>query len=217
VSPAAGRYSTLIALVERLTGQKVHVLDPAEVGSGPQGGQEGAPAPEPATAVVGIQGPGQEITVSHTIVEQEGTAVSAAGSVTTADGKQLDFGLDLELYRQSARSTTARMTEGAPEPKDPLALSFGATPSLSGQRAAVDLDGDGTADSLPLLGDGLAYLAFDRDGDGAVTNGQELFGPSTGNGFTELAGYDADHNGWIDEADPIYGRLSLWNGDVTGL
>jgi hypothetical protein len=32
-------------------------------------------------------------------------------------------------------------------------------------------------------------------------------GPQTGNGFAELAAYDADRNNWIEEGDPAYGDL----------
>jgi hypothetical protein len=37
-----------------------------------------------------------------------------------------------------------------------------------------------------------------------------LFGPNSGNGFSELARYDGDNNGFIDEADPIYNSLRIW-------
>jgi hypothetical protein len=46
-----------------------------------------------------------------------------------------------------------------------------------------------------------------------VNDGRELFGPQTGNGFAELASYDADHNGWIDENDPVFSKLRIWTQD----
>ncbi|MCR4419314.1 MAG: hypothetical protein QHH27_06255 [Clostridia bacterium] len=45
---------------------------------------------------------------------------------------------------------------------------------------------------------------------------RELFGPRSGNGYADLAAYDADGNGWIDEADPVFTRLRLWCWDGTG-
>jgi hypothetical protein len=38
----------------------------------------------------------------------------------------------------------------------------------------------------------------------------------TGNGFEELAKYDDDGNGWIDEADAIYSKLKVWTKDENG-
>lgn len=49
-----------------------------------------------------------------------------------------------------------------------------------------------------------------------IDDGRELFGPQTGNGFEELAGYDSDNNGWIDENDPIYNNLQIWQHDEYG-
>ena len=44
-------------------------------------------------------------------------------------------------------------------------------------------------------------------------NGNELFGPTTGDGFGELAEYDTDNNQWIDENDSIFDQLSIWTKD----
>ena len=45
---------------------------------------------------------------------------------------------------------------------------------------------------------------LDLNNDDIITNGNELFGPRTGNGFTELSVYDEDGNNWIDEKDLVY-------------
>ena len=49
-----------------------------------------------------------------------------------------------------------------------------------------------------------------------VNDGSELFGPESGNGFSELAAYDTDGNGWIDESDPVYRQLEVWTKDAEG-
>ena len=54
-------------------------------------------------------------------------------------------------------------------------------------------------------------LALDGNGDGKINDGSELFGPTSGNAFTELAGFDADGNGWIDEADAVFAALKIWS------
>ena len=63
------------------------------------------------------------------------------------------------------------------------------------------------------------WIALDRDGDGAITSGAELFGSSTllpdgrtaKNGFEALAALDANHDGVIDARDPMFASLLLWS------
>ena len=61
---------------------------------------------------------------------------------------------------------------------------------------------DGRKDNISFVQPGSGFLAVDKNNDGKINNGKELFGPNTGNGFDELAKYDSDGNQWIDESDP---------------
>ena len=56
----------------------------------------------------------------------------------------------------------------------------------------------------------------DFNNDGIINDGKELFGPNSGNGFSDLANYDLDKNGWIDENDTIYDKLRIWTKDTEG-
>ena len=85
-----------------------------------------------------------------------------------------------------------------------------------------DLDADGDADLVGWpTGSDDALLGLDRDGNGMIDDGSELFGNFTddgahANGFEALALFDADGNGVIDVDDPIFSALVLWqdrNGD----
>lgn len=213
VQARAARFALLIALIERLTGQRVQVLDPEDVQ--PQPGPE-RPAPPGSAPATG--GAGSSLLATTTIVEAEATQVQIAGTVTTADGRQVEVGIDLELASRVITQVGLSAQDGDGRAgRDPLALSFGSAPGLTGRTVPVDLDGDGTAENLPLVGPGQAYLMLDRDGNGALTDRTELFGPVRGDGFAELAAYDSDGNGWIDEADPVFDRLRLWAGPDQGL
>jgi hypothetical protein len=65
-----------------------------------------------------------------------------------------------------------------------------------------------------------AWLVLDRDGDGVINDGSEMFGNATPqplppagmrrNGFLALAPNDDDANGAIDEQDAIFADLRLW-------
>jgi hypothetical protein len=66
----------------------------------------------------------------------------------------------------------------------------------------------------------VSFLAIDRDGDGKITSGKELFGnftlPGVSNGFLALQGLAMQTNGGIERGsvssdDPLYARLLLWN------
>ena len=51
----------------------------------------------------------------------------------------------------------------------------------------------------------------DLNGNGVVDGGSELFGTESGDGFGDLARFDSDGNGWIDENDPIFKGLRIWS------
>jgi hypothetical protein len=220
--PWLGRLASLIALVERMTGERVEVIDPAELAGQVPGHAHGGQVLTGGTDGRHLDAPprrgwGMEAESTDTTVDREGTAVEIDGVVTTADGRRIAVDVDLELYRETVRQTRVSVAAGDPKPKDPLALSFGVTPSLSTARAEVDLDGDGLTESVPFVGDGMAYLVLDRNGDGTVNDGTELFGPASGDGFADLRRHDADGNGWIDEADPVFTSLRLWGSPQAGL
>lgn len=94
---------------------------------------------------------------------------------------------------------------------DPLVFSFDCDlRMLSNKSFNFDLDSDGQDDESFSLQPGSGFLALDLDNDGLINNGAELFGPTTGHGFQELAKYDVDGNGWIDESDPVFAKLQIW-------
>lgn len=149
--------------------------------------------------------------------ESEQTRFSATGIVRTADGREIAIALELNMSREFMREQHIRLREGDAVVKDPLVINFAGTAAeLTQTKYSFDLDADGTPDQISFVGSGSGFLALDKNGDGRVNDGRELFGPQSGDGYTELARYDQDGNSWIDEADVVYDRLRIWTRDANG-
>ncbi|MFA5904392.1 MAG: hypothetical protein WC836_10710 [Desulfobacula sp.] len=143
--------------------------------------------------------------------EEEGTSVQASGVIRTIDGRSIDFSMNLEMTRKDSSASTEVFQI------DPLLINFsGGSIELSDKKISFDINNDGVTENIHQLKPGRGFLALDLDEDGQINNGSELFGPSTGNGFGELALYDKDNNLWIDENDPVYEKLSVWIKDLSG-
>ncbi len=94
---------------------------------------------------------------------------------------------------------------------DPLIINLeGEIPSLNDTSFHFDIDNDGLSDQISTLASGNGFLALDRNENGIIDNGSELFGTKLGNGFAELSMFDSDNNLWIDENDPILDKLRIW-------
>ena len=152
----------------------------------------------------------------ETLSESETTQFSAQGTVRTKDGQTLGFALDLDMRREFS-CTSEEIHTNTVALRDPLVLSFdGKACELADKRFSFDLDADGQPDSIPFLAPDSGFLAIDRDQDGRIADGSELFGTRSGDGFADLRTYDLDGNGWIDEADPVYDRLRVWRHEADG-
>ena len=209
------RYQLLIRMVEAMTGRKVRLLKVED--TQPQA-QSVANIPDPQSPARQTAGFGVEYEYHATRFEAEQTSFSAAGIVKTSDGREIRFDLTLLMSREHLEQVDVSLRAGdAVRKQDPLVINFGGTAAqLTEGKFGFDLDSDGTPDSISFVGSGSGFLVLDRNHDGKVNNGSELFGPATGNGFLELAAHDQDGNGWIDENDPIYRQLYIWTRDSNG-
>ncbi len=171
---------------------------------------------------VGSAAPGSGTVFERTVVtssffsEQEVTCFSATGIVQTADGRSLDFRVDLEMSRSFMEETI--ITDTTEQIFcDPLVINLDAKgATVTDQKFFFDLDADGTEESISFVGEGSGFLALDKNGDGEINDGTELFGTKSGDGFADLAAFDADKNGWIDENDEVFNRLKVWTKDADG-
>ena len=107
---------------------------------------------------------------------------------------------------------------------DPLALDLNGdgiqTVANSGKISGslFDHDGDGIRTATGWIDKNDGLLVYDRNGDGIVNNGSELFGDATrlqnggtaAHGFAALADLDDNGDGKIDAADKAFASLRVW-------
>ncbi|MDD2905529.1 MAG: hypothetical protein PHH41_10470 [Sulfurimonas sp.] len=163
-----------------------------------------------------LQGWGIDYRYEKHEIHQESLQFSAQGTVQTQDGRKIDFSLALSMQNRSELHESISLKAGDAL-IDPLVLNFGTgTVSLSTLKHSFDLDLDGKSDTFSFAGSGSGFLALDKNSDGSINDGSELFGPSLGNGFKELSAYDSDKNNWIDENDSVFEKLLIWTKDENG-
>ncbi len=149
--------------------------------------------------------------------EVEATSFRATGSVATSDGRQIDFSAALDLARVYARTETVSLrATGAINPGIlPTNSTPAATPAPAVAAPAV-VAPTAPPPSQQALSLGGSVLGLDANGDGQIDVATELVGQS-GNGFSELAQYDEDGNGFIDEGDSVFKKLALIDQGAHGL
>lgn len=218
------RLLMLARMVEAMTGFKVRVTV-ADTGRGSGASAHGEVPPQAAGGAA-AQGQSEapqrvgwgleydRVVVRH---ESERSTFVARGRVQTADGRTLDLAVGLQMERSHSERESVSVRAGDAVMKDPLVLHFdGALPALTDTRFAFDIDADGQTENIPFVGQGSGFLVLDRNRNGRADDGSELFGAVSGNGFAELAAWDDDGNGWIDEADSVFAELRLWQKDASG-
>lgn len=211
--------------VAAFSGHELTLFDPASMEVAPQDVSatetgtklmpEFPPEHEPPAAEA-APAPGLVYTYRDTHVERETTQFQARGVVHTADGEQIDIDVSLTMDRSLVREAEGEVRLGGAL-EDPLVVNFsGSAAELTQRRFAFDLDTDGEQEQIHFVGRGSGFLAYDRNANGVVDDGGELFGPTSGQGFAELAAHDDDGNGFIDEGDSVYSGLRIWEKDEAG-
>ncbi len=154
------------------------------------------------------------MTATH--YEEEATTFSGTGSAVTEDGRTIDFGVNFSMSRSLVQYANLDMKQ-AVSYIDPMVINVGGDVThISDQSFYFDLDCDGKEEKISSLGAGSGFLALDKNSDGKINNGSELFGTKSGDGFKDLSGYDKDGNGWIDENDEVFDRLRIWIRNEDG-
>lgn len=213
----------LQAMIERITGKKIDISSSGILknsSKAPVSGTsevESVPLADAAPAVSEeIQQGGLAYDFYESHYEYESTSFSSSGKILTEDGREIEFAVNLNMSREffSEESLSIRAGDAL---KDPLVINFsGKAAELTQDTFSFDIDNDGQENQISFLQPGSGFLALDKNGDNTINNGSELFGPTSGNGFQDLAAYDSDGNKWIDENDAIFDKLRIWTKDAEG-
>ena len=148
----------------------------------------------------------QFMSIHERYEEHESISFSTKGHIKTDKG-YLDIDLNFNMSRDFVTENNIDVFDSF----DPLVINLdGDLPNLSSDTFSFDLDNDGESDQISKLGSRSGFLALDKNDDGTINQGSELFGTMTGNGFGELSEYDLDANNWIDENDSVFDKLRIW-------
>lgn len=141
-------------------------------------------------------------------------------------GQSGSAGMTMQLEFKFEITISAKLTiqeqQGQVQQSDPIILDlngngFDLTSYRDGAR--FDILGNGRVAPTAFVHGGDAFLAIDRNGDGVINSGKELFGDQNGaaNGFEELRKLDSNGDGVIDRHDKDYDKLLLWRDNGNGI
>ena len=110
--------------------------------------------------------------------------------------------------------------------RDPIIIDLnrdGTSTSKLNGAVNFDIDNNGFKEATGWISKDDAFLAYDRNGNGIIDNGNELFGDKTvsvgaygytsktaENGFEALKEFDSNNDNIIDEKDKDFDKLLLW-------
>lgn len=100
------------------------------------------------------------------------------------------------------------------QPIDPLIIDVdgnGFDLTAADEGVSFDINGDGSKEKTAITKGEDGMLALDKDGNGIIDSGKELFGDQNGakNGFEELSKYDDNKDNVIDSDDEAFSRLQI--------
>ena len=144
----------------------------------------------------------------------------APQGIPALQGSQVSqFGVQLEFKFEFSMSIQVEQAEI--QQSDPITFDLdgdGIELSSYKQGAWFDILGSGQAVNTAFVTGGDAFLAIDRNKNGAIDSGKELFGDQNGavNGFEELKKLDSNKDGLINASDKDFGKLLLFRDNGNG-
>jgi len=177
----------------------------------------------------GYQDAGSTVTVT--------TSAPAGYEFLGWSGDASSTDLSTQVYMDRDKTVIANWISPPPPPPDPppdcsadwvsgcspIVVNFAkGNYELTGAESPVLFDIAATGRPIwvgwTAIGADEAFLCLDRNHDGRITSGAELFGNTThlkngrlaGNGFVALAEYDDNHDVVLDANDAVWAELLLW-------
>ncbi|MCX5959842.1 MAG: hypothetical protein NT053_08435 [Cyanobacteria bacterium] len=156
------------------------------------------------------------------VVAAGGFAGAQLAGGPAGEALQAAFSRALADWAEAAIATLQSLFGTAEKTVSPLVLDLDGngviTRGIAEAIIQFDHDGNGFAERTGWVGAGDALLVWDRNGDGRITTGNELFGNHTrladgslaSHGFEALRALDANRDGRIDRRDAVWSQLRLW-------
>ena len=123
----------------------------------------------------------------------------------------------LEIQYERVEYLKVEQTEVQVQEAEPLVIDLNGngielTDVHKGNGVEFDITGDGVKEQVSWVAPNDGMLVYDRNGNGVIDSGKELFGDQHGSadGFEELSKFDTDRNRVIDREDDIYSDLNIW-------
>lgn len=211
----------LMRLIEKMFHVKVELYDGQSLTDANGEAPDSIPGSPAGGGMISAENPqGANTTLvrqtHHEIYESEKTGFYASGEIELNDGRRFAVDFKLDMEREHYEEFYGEVVISGKQ-VDPLVINLnGNAAQLTNQRQAFDLDGDGVDEQVSFATGDSAFLAVDKDQNGKIDNGTELFGPQTGDSFAELAEHDDNGDGIIDENDSIFDQLVLTQRDENG-
>jgi len=137
-----------------------------------------------------------------------------------ASGQATAFTVQLEFEFTFSASITVE--QGQVQESDPIVLDLdgdGIELTHHAAGARFDITGTGRQAATAFVTGGDAFLALDRNGNGKIDSGKELFGDQRGaaNGYEELRKFDTNADGVINALDLDFDQLLLFRDNGNGV
>jgi len=147
---------------------------------------------------------------------------TGSGTITINNFSDGDLGISLTSTEEIDKKEITKEVFLEEDFCSPLALDLNgngnSSTRLNESSVYFDMDGDGFKERTAWIENGDGLLVLDKNANGTIDNGTELFGNFTaladGNsaddGFSALLQHDENRDGKIDQNDAIYNQLNVW-------
>lgn len=149
----------------------------------------------------------------------EGDSFTLTYAETLDDNEKALYDQIMKLYQE--KDDEYEKAGQAQPPRDPLIIDLGEKGIILHNienGVNFDLDNNGFAEKTAWIGTEDGFLALDRNGNGNIDSGGELFGDQvilkdgskSKSGFDALKELDSNENSWIDMEDAGFSELLVW-------